>query len=93
MTPADRLAIYRRGYGDGAKGSAHMHPGHADYLRGWRAGNADAAASALAFCEQEGIALPSPCRESVEIICPGIAIYPTMVTIYPMSFVPPRSNT
>ena len=62
MTGPDRLMLYRRGYGDGAKGSAYRHRDRADYMRGWNAGHADAAKSALAFCEQEGIAVPVPTR-------------------------------
>lgn len=59
---SNRIAYYRRGYGDGAKGSAHRHPENADYMRAYRCGTVDAAASALAFCEAEGLALPRVTR-------------------------------
>lgn len=65
MTDPNRLPFYRFGYGDGAKGSAYRFPTSPDYMRGYRCGTADAAASAVAFCEAEGIALPSPTRETV----------------------------
>lgn len=58
---AARIMLYRMGYGDGAKGSAKKHD-RPDYLTGWSAGNADAANSALAFCEREGLALPRVTR-------------------------------
>ena len=60
----NRLPYYRLGYGDGAKGSAYRFPSSPDYMRGYRCGTADAAASAVAFCEAEGIALPSPTRDT-----------------------------
>ena len=59
----DRLPLYRLGYSDGAKGSAHRYPASPDYMRGYRCGAADAAASAMAFCESEGLALPLVTRE------------------------------
>ena len=55
---SNRIAFYRRGYGDGAKGSAYRHPENEDYMRAYRHGTVDAANSALAFCEREGLPLP-----------------------------------
>lgn len=67
MTPTieqqNRLAYFRRGYGDGAKGSAYKHPENADYMRGWACGAADARHSAQSFCERNEIPLPSILRE------------------------------
>ena len=75
LADPNRLPYYRLGYGDGAKGSAYRFPTSPDYMRGYRCGAADAAASAVAFCEAEGLELPSPTRQDVEIIYPTVTIY------------------
>ena len=59
---ANRIAYFRRGYGDGAKGSAHRHPENADYMRGYRFGTEDASAAVWAFCTNAGLAMPSVLR-------------------------------
>ena len=59
---ANRVAYFRRGYGDGAKGSAHKHPEDADYMRGYRFGTEDASAALAAFCEHNRLTLPSVLR-------------------------------
>lgn len=59
---ANRIAYFRRGYGDGAKGSAYRHPENADYMRGYNAGGVDLSNSVCAFCYREGLAIPSVLR-------------------------------
>jgi len=79
MTPdSNRLPYYRLGYGDGAKGSAHRFPFSPDYMRGYHCGTADAAASAVAFCEAEGLELPGPTREPVPMV-PASGVLPCPV--------------
>lgn len=59
---SNRIAYYRRGYGDGAKGSAHKYAMNVDYMRGYNSGVADAAKSTRAFCEHNNLPVPGVIR-------------------------------
>ncbi len=59
---SNRIAYYRRGYGDGAKGSAYRHAKNEDYMRGYSCGSADLANSVRSFCEAKGLPLPTVTR-------------------------------
>lgn len=59
---SNRIAYYRRGYGDGAKGSAHRHPDNKDYGLGYTHGSFDSAKAVGEFCEKNGLSLPSALR-------------------------------
>lgn len=53
-TPQERMMMFHRGFGDGARTSAHKHPDDEDYMHGWDKGNRRARIARLQFANRIG---------------------------------------
>lgn len=46
--------MFHRGFGDGARTSAHKHPDDEDYMRGWKKGNRRASIARIQYANRIG---------------------------------------
>ena len=62
MTDQERIMLFLRGFGDGARFGAHKHPESADYMEGWSKGERRARTAAIQFQNRHGLQAEPPTR-------------------------------
>ena len=62
LSGRDRLLLYRRGFGDGSRGSAMKHRGYPDYVCGWDDGSVAVSRAVKAYLEINDLPAPSVLR-------------------------------
>ena len=62
MTDQERVMLFIRGFGDGARFGAYKHPDSADYMEGWAKGEERVRIAAIQFQNRHGLRPNPPTR-------------------------------